>query len=443
MSLGSTLVEGWCYLVNSKSGVENDKYWFALEESELVISQKKGGGGSKIASIEISGYDGFKRLVASDEILLFKHIDDDVMDVRFSPLNKSTLELWLSTIQHQVEPACKHRKMHLPPGVVKVLGKMTARLDLCELHLTHIEGMSREIKRDLVQKTHSFERPSLLKSKNSALASINNARDILHLDVDIEKNLTEQLRKMEVAVKKAWERTYSYTLSIGQSEVDQVIRDWSQIAERVETESRTCLLAVEKKNIKNTKALADLLHEGDVNLDIDRGVAEKSDVLNHIKNTLESLVKGLVEVHTYTKDISSIEAQEASLLNSIESMKREDLVGVEDEQKKREQILQGLQKSTRLIDSEIEQRKAEELEAFTNELGRRMTLVAYGEMDNISIFDDKNEEQFKTWYESVYNHAYDTKALMSHADDSTDSDESTSTSGSDSRCDEGMEEGET
>ena len=248
----------------------------------------------------------------------------------------------------------------------------------------------------------------------------------MHLDVDIEKNLTEQLRKMEVAVKKAWERTYSYTLSIGQSEVDQVIRDWSQIAERVETESRTCLLAVEKKNIKNTKALADLLHEGDVNLDIDRGVAEKSDVLNHIKNTLESLVKGLVEVHTYTKDISSIEAQEASLLNSIESMKREDLVGVEDEQKKREQILQGLQKSTRLIDSEIEQRKAEELEAFTNELGRRMTLVAYGEMDNISIFDDKNEEQFKTWYESVYNHAYDTKALMSHADDSTDSDESTS-----------------
>ena len=59
------------------------------------------------------------------------------------------------------------------------------------------------------------------------------------------------------------------------------------------------------------------------------------------------------------------------------------------------------------------------------------------------IFDNKNEEQFKTWYESVYNHAYDTKALMSHADDSTDSDESTSTSGSDSRCDEGMEEGET
>ena len=432
MSLGSTLVEGWCYLVNPKSGVENDKYWFALEESELVISQKKGGGGSKIASIEISGYNGFKRLAASDEILLFKHIDDDVMDVQFSPLNKSTLELWLSTIQHQVEPAVKHRKMHLPPSVVKILGKMTARLDLCELHLTHIEGMSREIKRDLVQKTRSFERPSLLKSKNTALASINNARDILHLDVDIEKNLTEQLQKMEVAVKKAWERTYSYTLSIGESEVDQVIRDWAQIAERVENESKTCLLAVEKKNIENAKALADILHEGDINLDINRGVTEKSDILSQIKNTLESLVKGLVEVHTYTKDISSIEAQEASLLNSIESMEKEDLVGMEDEQKKREQLLKDLQKSAGLIDSEIEQRKAEELEAFTNELGRRMTLVAYGQMDNMSIFDDTNEEQFKTWYESVYNHAYDTEALVSHADDSTDSDDSTSDSGSDS-----------
>ena len=411
------------------SRAETIKYWVSLVETTLTLSKKRNSGDGRI-SMDITGYDVIMRDAETEDILLLRHTSDNVIDLQFAPLNRKNLESWYSILTRLIAPAIKYRKMHLPPSAIRIIGKLTARLDLCQIHLSHIERLSKQISRKLLE-THTrptIERPSVLRGKLLAKEFCReNARDLVHLQLDVEESVVNQLKVMEEGVRKAWKCTYNYVISIGQSEIRTVVGDWSQIAADCEKLAKSALVKIENKNVELRGDLKDLLEEGDVNFQIKLDVTGRANELSETNDIIADLVDALNKVSSQKKQLDAMRDQEQAEAKKLEASKL-DVEGtsgssnknVDGAVEKETADLKRLRTEIKTVQMEIGRMESLEVEAYSNELGERMVHLAHGEdQKDILPYDVVNESNFRGWYKSLYGHPFSYDALTELAEESS------------------------